>query len=140
MVRFPEMRMQLIFTLRTLADSEYQRRVWVEGDRPRPEYEDSLDQAVHIIFDDLSLNTHLDRARFSILCDETELEAVDRVVQAVDRLLKEVGLDCSDEDYITSDIWQEVISSSKYAYELLTDGDNPLGLYEELAQHGRSKA
>jgi hypothetical protein len=62
MVQYPPMRRELIVTIRALADVDYQCKVWVNHRSPVTPWYDSLDDAIHVIFDDMSLDTRLEQA------------------------------------------------------------------------------
>ncbi len=55
MVQYPSMRAELLETLRSLADREYQQRAWVDHNYPPGVLYDSFDEAVHFLFDDTIL-------------------------------------------------------------------------------------
>ncbi len=132
MIKYPEMRGQLIFSLRTLADVLYQQRVWVKHERPKEIYEDGFDYAVHFIFDDMALDIYPRQAIGAILYDEAELFAVQEVMAAVNEVLKDLGLNASDEEYINSRYWPKVVSTARRAYEMLTKGKEPDDLFQSI--------
>jgi hypothetical protein len=55
MVKYPQMRQDLISTIRKLADPEYQRKVWVDHQFPEGVEYDSFDLAISILLDDTAL-------------------------------------------------------------------------------------
>lgn len=53
------------------------------------------------------------------LYDDEEVEAVARVISAVDRLLNTHGTEQSDAFYLSQPEWEAVASSAQRAYELI---------------------
>jgi hypothetical protein len=132
MVKYPHMRKELIFSIRTLADPVYQRRVWVDLELPRTPFEDCFDMAIHIIFDDLCLNTNLDQAIGPVLRNDTEAQAVQRLVEKIDILFDRMGLSATDQEYINSPYWPDVLEAASAAYEVLTGGQKPQSMFEDV--------
>jgi hypothetical protein len=126
------MRNELIFTLRALADPVYQRMVWVGLERPRVPYYDSFSEAIHFVFDDMSLDSHLDQAIGRILSDSSEAEAIQKLVGALNTVLDGVGLDATDEEYINSPHWDDVLQTARKAYALVTGGQSAEGMFLDL--------
>jgi hypothetical protein len=128
------MRDELIFTIRTLADRHYQEKVWVDGMLPREGYGDNFDQAIHFLFDDMTLDTNLQEAIGIILMSKQEADAVGQVVNALEDILEDVRwARRPDEDIVMSPYWEAVLSSSRIAYKVLSGGKNPDGFFEELS-------
>jgi hypothetical protein len=134
MIKYPEMREELIFNIRTLADVVYQQRVWINHERPKEKYENEFSYAVHFILDDMALDIYPRQAIGAILSDETELLILQEVVTAISEVLKDVGHNASDEEYICSRQWPEVVSAAKRAYRMLTGGKEPDGLFQAIQQ------
>ena len=62
MVKYPKMREELLETLRSLADREYQHKVWLERDYPPEIKYDCFDEVVHFLYDDTVLAENPDAA------------------------------------------------------------------------------
>lgn len=116
MVKYPSMRQEIIDTLKILADVDYQRRAWVHRQFPSGIQYDDFDTAVHVLFDDSHLADAPEKAIGWILEDEVEVQAIRPVIQAVDNILNQLGTEISDEEYINSAQWGEVV---KFASEAL---------------------
>jgi hypothetical protein len=134
MVRYPAMRNQLVRTIRALADVAYQGKVWVNLQLPVVPWEDNLDEAVHFILDDMSLDTYLEQAIGPLLENAEEAEAVAGVVRALKVALDRLPADASDEEFINSQYWPAVVSASRHAYRVLTGGQDPDGMFEDLGK------
>lgn len=132
MIEYPNMRQHLIFSIRTLADRLYQQKVWVEHQSPKEKYEDAFDFAVHFIFDDMNLDRNIDKAIGKILQDESEVKAVQLVIEAINNILDNMGLTATDEQYINSPYWDNVVLAAYEAYIKLTKGGDPNGLFEAI--------
>lgn len=139
MIKYPYMRKELIVNLRALADSTYQERVWVRIEQPVANYEDNLDAVVHFIFDDMSLDTHLEQAIGDILCNDDEAQVVRDVVEKLNKVLNSRDMNATDEEYISSPHWPEVVRVAKKAYTFLTAGQQPEGMFEDIKNGWPSK-
>jgi hypothetical protein len=119
MVKYPKMREELLETLRSLADREYQHKVWLEGDYP-PEIEcDSFDEVVHFLYDDTVLAENPDAAIGVIIEDEKEARLMEAVCQAIDLVFEALGTGVSDEEYIKSSEWTKVVEAAFRALQAM---------------------
>ena len=84
MVQYPSLRAKLLESLRSLADREYQQRVWVNHNYPHGVLYDSFDEAVHFLFDDTILAENPDAAIGVILEDEKEARLIAGVCTAIE--------------------------------------------------------
>ena len=132
MVQNPGLRKELIFNIRSLADPIYQKRVWVDLELPVMPYEDNFDQAIHFLFDDMCLDTHIDQSMGVMLENAAEADAVQAVIEVLEIALENLPQNATDEHYINSIYWTDVISASRYAYRVLTGGQNPDGLFTDI--------
>ena len=119
MVKYPKMREELLETLRSLADREYQHKVWLEGDYP-PEIEcDSFDEVVHFLYDDTVLAENPDATIGVIIENEKEARLMSAVCQAIDLVFEVLGTEASDEEYITSSEWTRVVEAASKALQVM---------------------
>lgn len=119
MVKYPKMREELLETLRSLADREYQHKVWLEGDYP-PEIEcDTFDEVVHFLYDDTVLAENPDAAIGVIIENEKEARLMSAVCQAIDLVFEVLGTGVSDEEYIKSAEWTMVVEGALKALQVM---------------------
>jgi hypothetical protein len=122
-IQFPQMRRELIEVLSSLSDRDYQERVWVAHKLPigrTPEtFYDSFDLAVHFLFDDTRLGDDPQSTIGSILINESEAEAIKKLIGKIDQVIKVVGKNADDKKYIDSKGWSEVVSAAKTALDLI---------------------
>lgn len=114
--RFPERRAELIHTLDDLGDPVFQRREWME--RASGNSWQNFDEMVHFLFDDTDLASNPASAIGYYLANEKEVEAVQAVVAAVDRVFQKYGMRRTNHEYISAPEWSEVIESARVALEL----------------------
>ncbi|MCC3570521.1 MAG: hypothetical protein JGK30_00200 [Microcoleus sp. PH2017_40_RAT_O_B] len=119
MVKYPKMREELLETLRSLADREYQHKAWLESDYPPGIESDSFDEAVHFLYDDTVLAENPDAAIGVIIEDEKEARLMEAVCQAIDLVFEALGTEVSDEDYIKSSEWTGVVEAASKALQLM---------------------
>ena len=119
MVKYPKMREELLETLRSLADREYQHKVWLEGDYPQEIECDSFDEVVHFLYDDTVLAENPDAAIGVIIEDEKEARLISAVCQAIDLVFEALGTGVSDEEYITSSEWTMVVEATLKALQVM---------------------
>ncbi|MGL5059378.1 MAG: SCO4402 family protein [Microcoleus sp.] len=119
MVKYPKMREELLETLRSLADREYQDKVWLDGDYPPGIECDSFDEAVHFLYDDTVLSENPDGAIGVIIEDEKEARLMSAVCQAIDLVFEVLGTGVSDEEYIKSAEWTGVVEAALKALQVM---------------------
>ncbi len=117
-----DLRVRLVATLSSLADPEYQRRVWIEGHR-EPGNEDCFDEDVHFLFDDTCLADDPDGALGVFLRTADEVQLLRDVVEAVDDAIEAVGRGASDAEYVVSQQWARVVAASSAALLVLRNSD-----------------
>ncbi|MEG4304973.1 SCO4402 family protein [Microcoleus sp. D3_18a_C4] len=119
MVKYPKMREELLETLRSLADREYQHKVWLESDYPPGIESDSFDEAVHFLYDDTVLAENPDAAIGVIIEDEKEARLISAVCQAIDLVFEALGTEASDEEYIKCYEWTSVVEAASRALQAM---------------------
>lgn len=115
-LKFPEQRQELRETLQALSDRKYQDSVWIEGEYPDGVVYDCLDYAIHFLFDDTALADNPEKLIGYILIDRKEVELIQGVTKALDKLFFNLGTDKSDIEYLSSPLWNDVIEAAKKAY------------------------
>lgn len=113
------MRAELIDTLRTLADAEYQQQAWVKQQFPAGVQFDSFDLGVRLLLDDMRLTSAPQSNIGSVLQNEAELHAVQQVALAIDHLLKKLGAELPDAAYLADPDWANVLHTAAQALSLL---------------------
>lgn len=116
---YSDMRQQLVRTVATLADLEYQQRVWIRHEMPPGVDVDSFDQAVHFIYDDTCLGDDPSEAIGWYVRDEEEATAIRRLVAELDVLFNLMGTSAPDAEYIESKQWPEIVREAKSLHEVL---------------------
>ncbi|MCY7386013.1 MAG: hypothetical protein LH628_26305 [Microcoleus sp. CAN_BIN18] len=119
MVQYPKMREELLETLRSLSDREYQHKAWLESDYPPAIEYDSFDEAVHFLYDDTVLAENPDAAIGVIIENEKEARLMSAVCQAIDLVFDVLGTEASDEDYINSSGWISVVEAASKALQAM---------------------
>ncbi|MEG3931670.1 MULTISPECIES: SCO4402 family protein [unclassified Microcoleus] len=119
MVKYPKMREELLETLRSLADREYQHKVWLERDYPPEIKYDCFDEVVHFLYDDTVLAENPYLAIGAIIEDEKEARLMSAVCQAIDLVFEALGTGVSDEEYIKSCEWTKVVEAALRALQAM---------------------
>lgn len=114
------MRDELLETLRSLADREYQQKAWVDHNYPSDILYDSFDEAVHFLYDDTVLAENPDAAIGVIIEDEKEARSIEAVCTAIEQVFDVLGKDVSDEKYIRSSEWEGVVKAASLALQVIT--------------------
>jgi len=116
-LQYPNMREEVIDALQALGDPDYQRRVWLKRDWPDPASYDSLDENVHILFDDIDVC--VDPARWvGIVLHPAEVEPLKTLGEVFGALIDDLG-DVSDEVYLADPRWSTVVELAQAAYDAL---------------------
>lgn len=121
-IRLPEMRAEVIASVRALADPAYQQRVWIDREYPHADYFDDLTLTVNILYDDTTVLDDPQAALGLTLASEAEVEAMSRLADALTHALDEVGRDQPDERFLASPAWPAVVDAASAALEVLTTG------------------
>ena len=132
MVKFPDMRKRLLLTIRILTDIHYQRRAWVEHRLPVG-CGDDFDETVHCLYDDLDFKRDPQRTIGAFVENEEELALVLSIMHAIDRVFEELGLEATDEEYISCERWPEVVEAARKAWDKMGHdlGDWGARLFQE---------
>ena len=125
MIKYPEMRRELISCLESLSDFEYQKKCWLEGICPPNVEEDCFDFSVHFIFDETTLCENSSEYIGVLLYDEKEAEVVKQVADSIGIIFEKYGTELSDMEYIGLDEWSEVLRSSRNALRLINKETKP---------------
>lgn len=119
MVQYSKMRDDLLETLCSLADREYQQAAWVEQNYPPGILYDSFDEAVHFLYDDTILAENPDAAIGVIIQDEKEARMIEAVCCAINQVFQALGTQASDQEYINSSKWTDVVEAASLALQAM---------------------
>lgn len=122
--KYPEMREELLHAIRSLADVEYQRKAWVKHELPPPKY-DCFDFVIHFIYDDTRLAEDPEGAIGLFVKDEQEVQLIKAVVRALERVFDALGMEATDEEYISSREWSNVLEAASQAWYAMKDDKSP---------------
>lgn len=125
--KYPEMRDELLETMRTLADVDYQRRAWVNHEFPPGVQHDEFDYAVHFLYDDSTLAEDPEGAIGLFVKDQHEVQLIKAVVSALERVFDALGMEATDEQYISSPEWSEVLRTAFEAWQAMSGKQLPVG-------------
>lgn len=112
MVNLPRQREELLHYLHALADPDYQQQVWLDKKFPDGIIYDSFDYAVNFLFDDTRLADAPELTLGEILENSEEIEAVRKVIAAIDVLLNTAGGNLTFAEYRQYPEWQDVITAA----------------------------
>lgn len=121
MVEYDHFRRVLTDILHYLADEEYQKALWVDKIRQfewESDFYHTIDEIVHFIFDDMRLDERPEEAIGVLLKDESEVEAIKAVVDALDSCIDALR-DAQDKEYIEHPGWKDVVSSARKACKIV---------------------
>jgi hypothetical protein len=110
-VKYPEARWEVMLAVAALSDADYQQRVWIRHELPHENYYDSLDLAVHTLYDDWRILPRPVEAVGAILVDGSEVDRLLALGEVLEVLLADLS-DRPDEDYTSDSRWPLVIERS----------------------------
>lgn len=122
-LKYPNMREELLETLRSLADLEYQLKIWVNKEFPRENFYDDFFNTFRFI-EDMSLLTDPESAIGIFLKDENEVQMTKAVAVALERVFDALGTEATDEEYISSREWSDVLKAASQAWQAMKDDIN----------------
>ncbi|MES2821393.1 MAG: hypothetical protein V4812_20660 [Pseudomonadota bacterium] len=126
-LKLATMRKELLQYLEGLSDIEYQKKIWVAGERTEGVMHDELDYTIHFLYDDTDLATDPDSLIGWILLDKIEVDSIKELISALDRLFEVHGLNSTDEEYMQAKEWGFVISAAKTARNIIIKNDEASG-------------
>ncbi len=117
-IRYPDMRAEVIDAVASLADPDYQQKVWIRREYPQPGFYDDLTTNINILFDDVCVlpNPH---TRVGIVLHPGEVDAMKKLGDVLDPLIDELG-DAPDTQYLNHPQWPEVITRARQALHTLS--------------------
>ena len=126
------MRNYLNSALENLRDMEMHTKKWINENYHHAFWGNALPSFDTI--DDLCFDRVLDGTEpenfqeGNTLFNGEETKAVMKVVVAIEKVCEEIGIEKPDTEYINSPLWDEVVSSSQEAYDLLVNNNKKYGL------------
>ncbi|GAA2127194.1 hypothetical protein GCM10009727_16800 [Actinomadura napierensis] len=118
-VRFPDMRREVIDALQALSDPDYQRRVWVDRVYPQPGYYDDLTHNINLLYDDTSVaEDPYGQVGVTLESDE-EAAVMERLVAVLDPLLDGFPAELDDAEVISRPEWAEVVKAAQDAVRII---------------------
>ncbi len=115
-VQWPERREDVLNALQALADRDYQEQQWRSG-RGWPD----LTAAVHWLIDDTFIDQVGARALIpQLFRDEHEADRVQLVVDALLRVLDDLGPTAPDDAYLDHPAWTSVLHAANTALQVLS--------------------
>ncbi|MGW5122210.1 SCO4402 family protein [Streptomyces noursei] len=118
-IRLPEMREEVFSAVRALADSEYQKRVWIERKYPNPDYFDDFTLNVNIL-DDATILDNPHAVIGYTLASEEEAQAMKSLADRLLQIIEEVGSESPDSAFLASPLWNGVVEAAKNVLEVMT--------------------
>ncbi|MEV4096180.1 SCO4402 family protein [Streptosporangium saharense] len=122
-IRFLSMRDEIISSVNTLANREYQQNVWVERKYPHPGYYDDFSMNIHILYDDTNVLEDPEGAIGTYLTSHDEAEALANLHEALEALFTELGTELTDIEYINSAYWEAVVEAAFSASQTLSENN-----------------
>ena len=144
-LKSPHMREKLLENLMILADVEYQNQVWFEQEFPPSIDNDCWDDfgvrliyfefAFDFVYDETSLVENPEGAIGIFFKDEREVELIKAVLRAIEGVFVTVGIDATDQEYISCPEWKDVLEAASKALQVMnsdrerpTDGIKSIGI------------
>ena len=120
MVNLPWKRTELLYYLDILASVEKQKRIWIDHIFPEGVVYDCLDFAIHFLFDDTALADDPEVTIGDILVNMDEANAIREVIDAFKVVFAQHGTQKTDQEYLSSVEWHEVVRAAKAAFQILS--------------------
>ncbi|MFD7933749.1 hypothetical protein ACFV4T_04275 [Streptomyces sp. NPDC059755] len=111
-VEFPDVRLNVVSVLESLADTGHQHRVWLDRGPAPDDAVDNLDLVVHVLFDDSRVLEDPEEAVGEVLRSRDEARAARALAEVLGPLVDELG-DVGDEVYLASPRWPAVVTAAR---------------------------
>ncbi|MGH7751076.1 MAG: SCO4402 family protein [Candidatus Dormibacteria bacterium] len=118
-VRFPAMRAEVQYACATLADTEYQRTVWLECKLPEGPYEYDFTMACQAILDDTEILDDPDSLVGELVLNAKELGVLSRLAGLLMDLITDIGTMGTFLEALGSPKWPEVAMAAREASDLI---------------------
>jgi hypothetical protein len=112
-VEYPEMRHEVLSSLSSLANFEYQKRVWIES--PSPDYFDCFDQVVHTLYDDCMVLPVPVAPLGQVLVSGEEVAYLAELSNVLTPMIERLR-DVSDLTYMSDPSWSAVVQAALNAH------------------------
>lgn len=135
-LKFPELRERLLENLRSLADAENQSQVSLIQEKVNHlkitfEIEEEhcnfnvhfiyFEFAFDFVYDDTSLVENPKGAIGLFLKNEREAQAIEAVLHAIEQVFQATGIGVTDQEYINSPEWTNVLETVSHALQTIND-------------------
>ncbi|GHB10108.1 hypothetical protein ACIQRS_30725 [Streptomyces termitum] len=118
-VEFPDVRTQVLWSLRSLSDVHHQERVWRNGVREAGDAVDDLTSVIHVLFDDTRVLEDPENRVGWVLVSDQEVRALQPLATLLDPLIDRLG-DAPDAAYMDAPEWPGVVEAARHAFETMT--------------------
>jgi hypothetical protein len=119
MLKYPNLREEMIRYVRIMADPMLARSIWVEKKYDPPTVYDSFTEAIGFFFDETSVGIK-EQSIGWIVYDEQEYEAIQALMNYMGIVLDKVGGGYApDDEYLERAEWQNVVTAAKNALQIL---------------------
>lgn len=119
----PQWRLELLATLKELADPIYQQKAWIEKVVDK-DVITGVGQVYHGLFEDLDLASDPKAAIGCFLFDDTELAALAPLITLMGRISDELGKP-DDTAYVAHPLWPQVVAAAAAARASLAERGEP---------------
>ncbi|GAB3484593.1 SCO4402 family protein [Amycolatopsis cihanbeyliensis] len=119
-VRYPDMRANVVGAVRALADPEFQRRAWIRKGPPQPGFAFDFTFYVNVL-DDVRMREDPAATIGEILRNQKEVDVMKELASSLESLFHELGVERTDEEYLASPLWKPVVAAAKDALVILEE-------------------
>ena len=123
-LKYPLMRNEVVETLLSLSNLDYQKKCWVQHTCPDNIEYDDLNSTLHILYDDTSLAVNPENYIGTILKNKNEANLLIKLCELLDYIFNKYGLALTDEEYINTPEWLTVLSAAQHTYKVFVSPDD----------------
>jgi hypothetical protein len=130
-IKYANLRKNLIVTIRSLADRDYQQKVWIDLCKPAEKFEDDLSMTINFLYDFIN-DKEPQRSIGLTLRNKREVDVIKILFDALENFLNDIDHNAPDEIALKSKYWPNVLNAATEVYKELTNGDEPAGTFEDM--------
>lgn len=127
-LKFYDSRQTIMQSLLDLSNKNLQQSKWINPNYPYS-FWSNLANYIHVFFDDFGLEEKQEELIGIILIDEKECQVIRDLLNALKKVLAEIGVEQPDTAYINSPLWDEVVKRAQSAHTIFKYNDE---LYEKI--------
>ncbi|MCP4924223.1 MAG: hypothetical protein GY915_09425 [bacterium] len=122
-LEYPGLRANLIWGVKNFTDLDYQKRKWCLDNQKGNVFWDGIREPVNCLFD-IPFREYPDKQIGVTIRNWKEIDALIKLGATIDVFYEKSSKGKTNQEYLDSELWQNVIKCAKEAYAILMDDED----------------